>query len=767
VDEVEEVELLSALEAGTVLDCSDGSGRRRLDAAMLRRCCRAFKDQVDPHGIRLRNAAVSGPLDLAGLNVPFPLRFEECSFDSPIMAEGAELADLAVIGCKRFPGLLANGLSVRRDLDLSGSHVTGSHATNASRSAKSAVWLCEADIGGSLLFAGTVIEPDEGRALHADRLRVGGSLRFTGAFRARGEICLIGARVTGFVQLTGAQLDNPSGTALNLTDAVVEGSTVLVADNHGARCVIHGLIDLSSARIAGQLLIRKTDLSGSAGTPSDSGYSRNRASGTAISAQRLKVGAEVTIDGNSTVHGGMDLSMSSIGRLLIDFGCALHAPGKTALDLTNTEILSSFVIGGEVPIQGTLRLTGALIRGNLNIRGIRLSAVDSNRYSPALIDAPGVRIEGDAELQGIQAEGGSLDFRGAFISGVINISQARVDNPDGHSVSLMRATVKGSVIAYGIMSTGMFNLTQASTEGRFLCSRAAFECPRPTAEDGVNGRGLAIEAISANFASGMDMGWDSVSPSADFSNTVTSFLADDPARWPATFVISGFRYERLESPLFQPPRQLWDHEARCAWLARQSDAGPYEQAARVFRQHGYGDGAREILIAQRRAARSAITGPAARPRRILDAAYGLTVSYGYRPARVLWLIGALLIVVTISLQVPGARATMRATTATGAVYTPSGPLQPGNSGPAAAGQPGSAQPAETCGDGQIRCFNSVLYAIDTVIPLISLDQRSTWYPDAVTPDGTIMEWWLNVAVMLGWLLSSIFVLSFASFARTI
>jgi hypothetical protein len=766
VDEIQEIELLMAAEAGTVLDCAEGSGRRTLDAAVIRRCCRVFKDRIDPHGIVIRNAMIAGSLDLAGLNAPFPLRFEQCEFESPIVAEGAELADLAVIGCKRFPGLLANGLRVRRDIDLSGSHVTGSHATNASRSMTSAVWLCEADVGGSLLFAGTVIEPDVGRALHADRVRVGGSVRFT-AFRARGELCLIGAHVTGFVQLIGAQLENPEGTALNLADAGIGGSVVLVADSDGARCVVRGLIDMSSASVAGQLLIRRTDLTGSAETPSDNGYSRNRASGTAISAQRLRVGAEVAVDGNSTVSGGMDLSMSAIGRMHIDFGCSLRAPGKTALDLTNTEVLSSFAIGGDVPIEGTLRLAGALIRGNVNMRGIRLSAVDRSAFSPALIDAPGVRIEGDTELQGIQAEGGSLDFRGAFISGVINISQARVDNPDGHTLSLMRATVKGSVIAYGFMSTGMFNLTQASTEGRFLCSRAVLECPRPTPEDGVNGRGLAIEAISASFASGMDMGWDSVSPSADFSNTVTSFLADDPARWPANFVVSGFRYERLESPLFLPPRQLWDYEARCAWLARQHDAGPYEQAARVFRQHGYGDGAREILIAQRKAARSAITGPAARPRRALDAAYNLTVSYGYRPVRVLWVICALLILVTISLQVPAAKATMRATTATGAVYTPSGPLQQDNASNPATGQPGGAQPAEACGNGQVRCFNPVLYSIDTVIPLISLDQRSTWYPDAATRDGAIMEWWLNVAVMLGWLLSSIFVLSFASFARSV
>jgi hypothetical protein len=75
------------------------------------------------------------------------------------------------------------------------------------------------------------------------------------------------------------------------------------------------------------------------------------------------------------------------------------------------------------------------------------------------------------------------------------------------------------------------------------------------------------------------------------------------------------------------------------------------------------------------------------------------------------------------------------------------------------------QHTDTCGDGEIRCFNPVLYAIDTVIPLISLGQRSTWYPDAQAPYGTVMQWWLNIATIVGWILSTIFALSMANLAR--
>jgi len=38
-------------------------------------------------------------MDLAGLDLPFPLRFEECEFDSAPVVEGATLAELALTGC--------------------------------------------------------------------------------------------------------------------------------------------------------------------------------------------------------------------------------------------------------------------------------------------------------------------------------------------------------------------------------------------------------------------------------------------------------------------------------------------------------------------------------------------------------------------------------------------------------------------------------------------------------------------------------------------
>ena len=138
MDEIDEAELISAGKSGAVLDAAGNGVKRAVQAAVLRNCCHELKDQVDPRGLRLSNAVVTGCLDLTGMAVPFPLRFDGCEFDSAPVVEGAELFELALTSSPCLPGLLGNGLRLRRDLDLSRSRVAGAHWTSASTSKRSA-----------------------------------------------------------------------------------------------------------------------------------------------------------------------------------------------------------------------------------------------------------------------------------------------------------------------------------------------------------------------------------------------------------------------------------------------------------------------------------------------------------------------------------------------------------------------------------------------------------------------------------------------------
>jgi hypothetical protein len=516
---VDEGELLGAFREGQLVNCARNGACGRVDAALIRRCCLELKGQIDPRGISLRNAKVVGCLDLAGLEVPFPLRFDGCDFDSALVFEGAQLHELALTACDPLPGLLANGVRVQRDVDLSRSRVTGSHSTSASTSKKSAIWLCESDIGGRLLCADTVIRTDGERSIQADRMHVGGAVRFLHQFSAIGEIRLLGARIDGSLDLTGAHIGCTAGPALDLGDAIIAGSLFLIADSAGRRPFIQGRIDMGSTRISGQLLIRDATLVKSSTTPVDSGYSKSRLRGSALSAPRLSVGAETTLEGTCRIAGGLDLAMSEMSSLSINDSCLLEAAGHTAVDLTHAELRSSLTVESGVEIRGTVRLTGAHIRGDLSFQGARLRAperpavtagrgtvtrdhgsaedpvADRGETGYSLV-ADAVKVAGSLLLNEGFTSAGALWFPGADIAGSLVCSGAHLDGHDRYGYTLVADEIKvgaSVLLNEGFTSAGAVRLPGADILRGLVCSGAHL--------NGADDEGVALRAGGIKISS--------------------------------------------------------------------------------------------------------------------------------------------------------------------------------------------------------------------------------------------------------------------------
>ncbi|GII57588.1 oxidoreductase [Planotetraspora thailandica] len=739
--------LAQACTAGRAVRAREGEGLV-VPARLVRELCRGGREEVDPRGLTIEGARIDGDLDLSGMQVPFPLRFIRCSFDRPVNLDGADLHVLTLDACT-VPGLLGNGMRVRRDLDLSRSRITGDLWTSASTSCTAAVWLCESEIGGRILCLDTVID-SRMRAVQADRMRVGGTIRLLHGFEARGGIRLLGAQVEGSLDLAGARLTRPDrGLALDLGDAHIGGSVFLIDDRTGRRPLIRGSLDLGNARISGELLVRNVTIE-----PTEevrgAGYSSSRGGGTAVSAPGLYVGGDLSVEGACRIGGGVDLAMGSFSTIRIRRGCELAAGGGRALDLTNAELRSSLLIEDGVAVRGTLRLAGTHIRGDLTLEGTTWSDPEGG----SLIAAEGVVVDNVVNLRRLEANGGRLRFRSATVGGIVDAHGARLHNPGGEALSLQRAVVRGSVsLSGGFAAEGRVLLSRCTVEGSLDC------------EGGTFAEGLW--AVAAIARGGMRLRWAQVPPVVDLTGASTTVLTDDPDRWPRATVIAGFAYDRFDGS--------WDWRARRDWLRGMSsfDAGPYEQAARVLRQHGRATEAERLLIEQRRQARKAAASRGRSPRQwirgALDLLYGLSVGYGYRPGRTLWLLGALLVVVGVMMATPAVQQTMRATDPRGNVYAVDGRLVTVDGAVAgedatAAAAPRAARPGP-CGDGQVRCFDPLFYSVDTVVPLISLGQRATWYPETRSAHGSLVSTLLNVAGLLGWLLSTVVVLSFARLAR--
>ena len=766
--------VIEAARAGGVVDCGDGDGDSRgtVAAALLRTLCRERRDKVDDRGLHLRNALVTGDLDLSAVSVPFPMTFEGCRFEAPLQISGATLQELTVLRCE-LPALLGNGVDVRRDLNLSESTVTGAVPTTASQSRTAAIWLCESQVGGRLLCVDTVIEPGDGRAIQADRIKVGGTVRLIHDFTAGGEVRLLGARIDGSIDLTGAHLADVEGVALGVDDAVIGGSVYLIGRQGGRDLRADGAILLNSAHVAGRVIVRDATVTASDRSPGRN-YADHGVRGSAIGASRLSVGGDLLFEGACRLDGRVDLPLATLGRLTAGPDCRFDAPGNTALDLTNAELASHLRLAAGVHVRGTLRLTGATVHGRLTLNGLRFSDPDG----PSCVAAQSTTVDGDVELHGLSVEGGQVNFRAATIGGVFDARDATLHRPEAVTLNLHQAHVRGSVrLVDGFRSDGAVVLNRVTVDGRLDCTGATLVCERPTAE---NSRGTALEAYSATVRGGMHLAWRRIAPDINLTGASTSTLADDVETWPERYTLTGFTYERFEAVRPGRAAHAWDGTARREWLRRQQefDAGTYEHAARVFRQHGYQREAEDLLIAQRRDAARAV---ARRPgtsrfgaalHHARSALFGWTVGYGYRPGRVLWMLAALLFAVTVTVLLPDAKATFRATDPAGNVYATTGRLvtvaaPDGVTNAQSFAVPAARAPAsDPCGDGQVRCFNPVFYAVDTVVPLVTLGQRSTWYPNRAAPWGAVVDTWLNIATLLGWVLSSIFLLSFTRLART-
>ncbi len=233
------------------------------------------------------------------------------------------------------------------------------------------------------------------------------------------------------------------------------------------------------------------------------------------------------------------------------------------LDLTNSEIRADLRLDPDATVEGTIRLAGAVIHGMLALRG-QLSQPERR----SLVGGTALTVDGDVSLDGLRTEGGRVNFRGATL-GSLAADRAQLHNPGGYSVSLNQARVQGSVrLVDGFSSTGLVVLNRSTIEGRLQFTGGSFTCPGPAPD---NQHGHAMEAISATVRGGIDLDWAAVSPSVDFTDTTTTFLADDPATWPAqvrpspVLPTSGSRPRRTRTP-----KPIWDQAARCAWLGRQA-----------------------------------------------------------------------------------------------------------------------------------------------------------------------------------------------------
>jgi hypothetical protein len=513
--------------------------------------------------VRLSGADITGQLNCRGAKLT-----SKNNQGNALVADGVKVRGGVFLG-QEFTAAGAislSGADITGPLDCGGAKLTGKdnneYALIAERmkaggdvfldqefTAAGTISLSGADITGQLNCRGAKLtsKDNDGYALVADGVKVGGGVFLNQEFTAAGAVSLSDADITGPLNCSGAKLtgkDN-DGYALVAERMKVRGGVFL-----GQEFTASGAVRLSGADLTGQL-----DCGGAKLTGKDN-------QGNALSADGVKVGGGVFLDQEFTASGAVRLSGADITGPLNCRGATLTGQDNNgnALVGDGVKVEGDTVLGqhvnaaGEItPVTaaGAIRLVGADVTGQLSCRGAKLTG--KNNQGDAL-SADGMKVGGDVLLD--------QEFTAA---GAIRLRSARI----GGSVALRPATLAGS---------GMLALNAATAQ---ITGELVWEPDWPVSGQ-VNLEGAAV------------------------GHLVDDWREDRPGGfWPTEGLLrlDGFTYDRFGGDHQATVDQRLDWIRGQYQRSGKSYLGvvrqPYEQLAKVYRQAGRDGSARKVAIARR------------------------------------------------------------------------------------------------------------------------------------------------------------------------
>jgi hypothetical protein len=479
----------------------DGNGpqdARTLRAEVLTALLLGLRDDwpVDPRGLRVAGAVVTGPFDLSYARNPATggpaapsFVFTRCTFAEPVDLTAACLDHVVFENCA-LPRLDAPSLRCARVVlkrsridgvvDLHSASIEGPvDATFAE--GVTGFDLAKSRVGGEVLFAaisgeGEVATPRSLRLVDADigggvvankrtfdrieawRARVGAHVLLDNA--AVTSLDILGARIGGQLAMEGAKLRNAGKTAIYADRAEIVGGVFLRTTDPDAPFVAEGEIRLLGARIGGQLGMNGANL-------------RN-AAGTALDAEDAEIGGVVFLRDDDHVP------FSSVGLIRFDYARlgGLDAGGaQLGRGEADPEDKGSALHMAFARIEGPLRLR-ASVRRPFACRG--------------RIDLTGVRVEGDVDLRGgvfvAEDRGGESEDRRALCLDRADLrSTVRFGARRGFtSVVVGAASFDGARLAKDLVLTdGVFRVDAGDDP-------LAAGAEAPPGDDGVTRRKLGV-----------------------------------------------------------------------------------------------------------------------------------------------------------------------------------------------------------------------------------------------------------------------------------
>ena len=376
------------------------------------------KNPVLGPAIHLQGAWIYGeesPLDLTHADIRYVLRFFHCHF-----VDRVGMADL------KCPALYMSGSRLAKGLQAGEMRTDGPVHLRNSFVADEQVDLSRAHIGGDLDCTRGRFNDPNGKALIANHVTVKGEMFLRKDFSATGEVRMLNARIAGDFDCRRGRFDNLGGNALS-ADGMVVGGTVFLNKGFSAE----GQVKLPYARIGGNL-----DCTG--------GEFRNPKK-DALSASGVTVGSNMFLRKGFAADGLVNILGANIGGNLDCAGGCFYNAGQYALNaervVTGGHVfLNKHVSGGNQPFSahGRVRFANADIGRNFNCKGGQFSHLGEGSaiaaaglwIRGAVFLSEGFTIQGNVALNAARIEGNFVCKKCGLAEGIIDLSSTKVSAVD-------------------------------------------------------------------------------------------------------------------------------------------------------------------------------------------------------------------------------------------------------------------------------------------------------------------------------------------------
>jgi len=282
------------------------------------------QEQVDPRGVDIWGAKITGELNLNFAVVPFPIRLSQCALTADAFLRQLEILRIDLQG------------TWVKSINADGAILKGSFFLNSGFHADGEVRLPDARIGGTVDCGGGTFDNPRGYGLLADRAVVAGGVFLWTGFHAHGEVSWGGAQIGGDLVCIGGTFDNPERYALNAAHAEVKGN-VFLSDKFSAQ----GEVNLLGAQIGGYLHC--------------GGGSFNNPRGDALVVERGAVKGNVFLRDGFSAKGAVSLVGARIEGSLV---CGRATLEEATLDFRNANANTLLDAREYWPQPGRLLLDG-------------------------------------------------------------------------------------------------------------------------------------------------------------------------------------------------------------------------------------------------------------------------------------------------------------------------------------------------------------------------------------------------------------------------